>query len=199
MSSTKTRQRLAYPVTRRCDQVDNYFGTHVADPFRWLEDANSAETAAWVKDENAVTRSFVDPLPSRDTIRARMTQLWDFEKFGSPSKHGERTFYYHNSGLQNQYVLFVVDTPDAQPRVLLDPNTLSADGTVALSGTSTTKDGSLMAYSISRAGSDWQEWHVRDVATGNDLPDVIMWSKFSGASWLKDNSGFFYSRYAEPS
>jgi prolyl oligopeptidase len=197
MKTHHSLRALPYPVARRCDQVDNYFGTTVADPFRWLEDANSAETAAWVQAENTVTRGFLDPLSSRDHIRRRMTELWDFEKFGSPGKHGDRTFYYHNSGLQNQYVMYVID-PGAEPRVLLDPNTLSQDGTVALSGTATTRDGTLMAYSISRAGSDWQEWHVRDVASGADLPDVIKWSKFSGAAWLKDKSGFFYSRYDEP-
>jgi len=199
MTSLTKKIGLSYPLARRCDQVDDYFGTKVADPYRWLEDANSEETASWVNAQNQVVRSFLEPLSSRDAIRARLTELFDYEKIGSPSQHGDRTFFYRNSGLQNQYVLYVVDSAGAEPRVLLDPNTLSTDGTVALSGTSITDDGKLMAYSISRSGSDWQEWRVRDIASGADLGDEIMWSKFSGASWLPDNSGFFYSRYDKPS
>ena len=189
---------LAYPATRKTDVVDDYFGTKVADPYRWLEDDNSAETKAWVEAQNKVTFAYLEQIPARAKIRDRITQLWDFEKFSSPLKRGKLYFYSHNTGLQNQFVLFVTEDPKAKGRVLLDPNTLSKDGTVALSGMSLTEDGGRLAYSVSVAGSDWQTWKVRDVATGKDLPDEIQWSKASGAAWLKDGSGFFYSRYEAP-
>ena len=187
-----------YPSTRKGGVVDDFFGTKVADPYRWLEDDNSAETKAWVEAQNKVTFAYLEQIPQRAKIRERMTRLWDFEKFSAPFKRGKRYFYSYNTGLQNQSVLFVTEDPKAQGRVLLDPNTLSKDGTVALSGASFTEDGGLMAYAVSVAGSDWQTWKVRDVATGKDLPDEIRWSKASGASWLKDGSGFFYSRYETP-
>ncbi|HJV37342.1 MAG TPA: prolyl oligopeptidase family serine peptidase [Geothrix sp.] len=189
---------LTYPPTRKGDVVDDFFGTKVADPYRWLEDDNSAETKAWVEAQNKVTFAYLAQIPQRATIRERMTRLWDFEKFSAPFKRGGRYFYSYNTGLQNQSVLYVTEDPKAKGRVLLDPNTLSKDGTVALSGASFTEDGGLMAYSVSVAGSDWQTWKVRDVATGKDLYDEIRWSKASGASWLKDGSGFFYSRYEAP-
>ncbi len=189
---------LSYPVTRKADVVEDFFGTKVTDPYRWLEDDNSAETKAWVEAQNKVTYGYLEQIPQRGKIRERITRLWDFEKFSTPFKRGKRYFYSYNSGLQNQAVLFVTEDPKARGRVLLDPNTLSKDGTAALSGMSLTVDGRLMAYSISVAGSDWQTWKVRDVATGRDLPDDIRWSKASGAAWLKDGSGFFYSRYEAP-
>ena len=189
---------LASPPTRRADVVEDYFGTPVADPYRWLEDDNSAETKAWVEAQNKVTYGYLEQIPERDTLRARLTKLQNFERFGVPHKQGGQTFYTHNSGLQNQAVLFVLADPAQPARVLLDPNTLSKDGTVALSGTSISEDGRLLAYSVSTAGSDWQTWKVRDVATGKDLGDEIRWSKFSGAAWRKDGSGFFYSRYDAP-
>jgi len=189
---------LSYPVTRKAEVVEEFFGTKVADPYRWLEDDNSAETKAWVEAQNKVTFGYLAQIPGRDKIRARITQLWDYEKYSAPFKRGKHYFYSHNTGLQNQAVLFVTGDPKAKGRVLLDPNTLSHDGTVALSGISLTEDGRLLAYSISVAGSDWQTWKVREVATGKDLPDEIRWSKASGASWLKDGSGFFYSRYEAP-
>ncbi len=189
---------LTYPPTRKGDVVDDFFGTKVADPYRWLEDDNSAETKAWVEAQNKVTFAYLAQIPQRATIRERMTRLWDFEKFSAPFKRGGRYFYSYNTGLQNQSVLYVTEDPKAKGRVLLDPNTLSKDGTVALSGASFTEDGGLMAYSVSVAGSDWQTWKVRDVATGKDLSDEIRWSKASGASWLKDGTGFFYSRYEAP-
>ncbi|WP_243315983.1 prolyl oligopeptidase family serine peptidase [Geothrix paludis] len=189
---------LTYPLTRKGDVVDDFFGTKVADPYRWLEDDSSAETKAWVEAQNKVTFAYLAQIPQRATIRERMTRLWDFEKFTAPFKRGGRYFYSYNTGLQNQSVLYVTEDPKAKGRVLLDPNTLSKDGTVALSGASFTEDGGLMAYSVSVAGSDWQTWKVRDVATGKDLSDEIRWSKASGASWLKDGSGFFYSRYEAP-
>ncbi len=189
---------LTYPPTRKGDVVDDFFGTKVADPYRWLEDDNSAETKAWVEAQNKVTFAYLAQIPQRTTIRERMARLWDFEKFSAPFKRGGRYFYSYNTGLQNQSVLYVTEDPKAKGRVLLDPNTLSKDGTVALSGASFTEDGGLMAYSVSVAGSDWQTWKVREVATGKDLADEIRWSKASGASWLKDGSGFFYSRYEAP-
>jgi len=189
---------LTYPLTRKADVVDDFFGTKVADPFRWLEDDNSAETKAWVEAQNKVTYGYLEQIPQRAKIRERITKLWDFEKYSAPFKRGKRYFYSYNTGLQNQAVLYVTEDPRAQGRVLLDPNTLSKDGTVALSGISLTEDGRLMAYSVSVAGSDWQTWKVRDVATGKDLSDEIQWSKASGASWRKDGSGFFYSRYEAP-
>ena len=189
---------LTYPPTRTVDQTDNYHGTVVADPYRWLEDGDSPETAAWVEAQNAVTFGYLRALPQREAIRARLTQLWDYERFSLPYKKGSRYFYSRNNGLQNQSVLFVSETLGGEGRLLLDPNTLSPDGTIALSGTAVSEDGKYMAYSVSVAGSDWQEWRVRDIATLADLPDVIQWSKFSGASWTHDSKGFFYSRFDAP-
>ncbi len=189
---------LNYPKAKTVDQVDDYHGTKVADPYRWLEDTDSADTAAWVEAENKLTFGYLDQIPYRATIRERLTKLWNFERFGVPQQQGGHYFYQHNSGLQNQSVLLVADSLNAEPRVLLDPNTLSSDGTVALGGMSFSDDGTLMAYGTQASGSDWTEWHVRDVATGKDLPDLLKWVKFSGASWNKDNKGFYYSRYDEP-
>jgi len=189
---------LTYPATRKADVVDDFFGTKVADPYRWLEDDNSEETKAWVEAQNKVTFGYLEQIPERAKIQERITKLWNFEKFSAPFKKGRNTFYTHNSGLQNQAVLFVASGSTRQGRVLLDPNTLSKDGTVALSGMSVTEDGRLLAYSVSTAGSDWQTWKVRDVATGKDLADDVRWSKFSGAAWMKDGSGFFYSSYDAP-
>jgi len=189
---------LVYPKAKTVDQVDDYHGVKVADPYRWLEDTDSADTKTWVEAENKLTFDYLDKLPYRSAIRDRLLKLWNYERFSVPSLHGGRYFYEHNTGLQNQSVLFVADSLNAEPRVLLDPNTLSSDGTVALSGTSLSDDGTLMAYGTATSGSDWMEWHVRDVGTGKDLPDQIKWVKFSGASWAKDGKGFFYSRYDEP-
>ncbi|HTZ83840.1 MAG TPA: prolyl oligopeptidase family serine peptidase [Candidatus Acidoferrales bacterium] len=189
---------LIYPTAKKVDQVDDYHGVKVADPYRWLEDTDSAETKDWVEAENKLTFSYLEKIPYREAIRKRMTKLWNYERFTVPELEGGRYFFQHNDGLQNQNELFVADSLTAEPRMLLDPNTLSADGTVALSGTAITEDGKLMAYGTAASGSDWQEWHVRDVSTGKDLPDLIKWVKFSGASWTKDGKGFFYSRYDEP-
>lgn len=189
---------LTYPKAKTVDQVDDYHGTKVADPYRWLEDTDSADTKAWVEAENKLTFSYLDQIPYRAAIRERLLKLWNYERFTAPELEGGRYFYQHNNGLQNQNVLLVSESLNAEPRVLLDPNTLSADGTVALAGRAITDDGKLMAYGTAASGSDWTEWHVRDVATGNDLPDLIKWVKFSDASWTKDDKGFFYSRYDEP-
>ena len=189
---------LVYPKAKTVDQVDDYHGVKVSDPYRWLEDTDSADTHDWVEAENKLTFSYLDKIPYRGAIRDRLTKLWNYERFTVPGQQGGRYFYGHNDGLQNQDVLLVADSLNAPPRVLLDPNTLSSDGTVALAGTAITDDGKLMAYGTAVSGSDWLEWHVRDVDTGKDLPDLIKWVKFSGASWTKDNKGFFYSRYDEP-
>ena len=184
-----------YPETRRSDQADNYHGTLVADPYRWLEDTDSPETQAWIAAQNRVTRNFLDRIPARSAIHKRLTELWDYPKFGVIYPRGGRYFQLRNSGLQNQDVLVVMEDPDGEARLLLDPNRLSDDGTVALTNWSVSPDGSLLAYATSASGSDWLRWQVRDVETGADLPDRIEWSKFSGAEWLPDSSGFFYCRY----
>jgi len=189
---------ITYPPAKKLDVVDDYHGTKIADPYRWLEDDNSDETKAWVKAQNAVTFGYLDAIPQRDVIRERLTKLWNYERFGSPHRKGGRVFFTHNTGLQNQAVLKVAESLDAEPRVLLDPNTLSADGTTSLTDYAPSEDGKLLAYGLSKAGSDWTELHVRDVSTGADREDLIKWVKFSGISWAKDGSGFYYSRYDEP-
>ncbi|MDQ3585706.1 MAG: prolyl oligopeptidase family serine peptidase [Pyrinomonadaceae bacterium] len=196
--TVSTANKIAYPETRKAEQVDNFHGVSIADPYRWLEDLDSPATQAWVEAQNKLTFGYLAQIPQRALIKERLTKLWNYERYGVPSKEGDRYVYSKNDGLQNQSVLYTVPTLDAPPRVLLDPNKLSADGTVALAGTSFTDDGKQMAYGLATSGSDWTEWRVRDVETGKDLPDVIKWVKFSGASWTKDGKGFFYSRYAEP-
>jgi prolyl oligopeptidase len=198
LATAQPASRLAYPKTRAIDQVDDYFGTKVKDPYRWLEDDNSAETKAWVEAQNEVTFAWLGTIPQRKSIEARLRQLWDYERFGLPSREGPWYVFSRNSGLQNQSVVYRARSLDAEPEVLLDPNTLSADGTVALGGASFSDDGSLLAWATSSGGSDWREWRVREVATGKDLGDHLLWSKFAGASWRKDGSGFYYSRYAAP-
>lgn len=193
-----SHQPLTYPTTRQADQVDDYHGTKVADPYRWLEDPDSDETKAWVEAQNKVTFGYLEDIPQRESLKQRITKLWNYEKYGIPYKEGNRYFYFKNDGLQNQSVLYTLTSLDGEPRVLIDPNTLSEDGTIALSGIAISDDGNRMAYGLSTSGSDWQEWKVRDVETGYDLSDHLKWVKFSGASWTTDNQGFFYSRYDEP-
>jgi prolyl oligopeptidase len=187
-----------YPEAPRSDTVDDYHGTRVADPYRPLEDPDAPATRDWIEAENKLTHAFLDGIPARDKIKKRLTELWDYEKFSVPFKEGARYFYSRNSGLQNQSVLYTTSALDAEPKVLLDPNTLSDDGTVALSGTSPSDDGNLLAYGLASAGSDWQEWKVRDVSSGVDRDDLLKWIKFSDAVWSKDSRGFYYSRYPEP-
>jgi prolyl oligopeptidase len=189
-----------YPTTRQADVVDDYFGTKVKDPYRWLEDDNSPETKAWVEAQNAVTFAFLESIPERAAIRERLTELWDYERYGLPSREGPWYVFSRNDGLQNQSVMYRTKALEAAPEVLLDPNTLSEDGTVALApgGTAFTDDGRYLAWATSSGGSDWRTWRVREVATGKDRPDLVEWSKFSSAAWKKDGSGFFYSRFAEP-
>lgn len=189
---------VKYPETKKSDVIETIHGVNIPDPYRWLEDDNSPETKAWVEAQNKVTFAYLSQIPEREKIRQRLEQLWDYERFGIPFKRGDRYFISRNSGLQNQAVIFTMDALDREPRVVLDPNTFSEDGTVALSGLSPSRNGNLLAYGVSRSGSDWQEWKVRDVQTGQDLPDLVEWVKFSGVSWLADGSGFFYSRYDTP-
>jgi len=190
--------RTEYPQTHTVDQVDDYHGTLVADPYRWLEETDSPQTRDWIEAQNALTFGFLAGIPARDGIRRRLTELWDYAKASAPVERGGRYFQLRNTGLQNQDVLVVMAAPDGEGQVLLDPNTLSADGTVALTGWSLSDDGRRLAYATSASGSDWLTWRVRDVTTGQDLPDLIEWSKFSGAEWRKDGSGFYYARYDAP-
>jgi prolyl oligopeptidase len=187
-----------YPATPKGEVVDDYHGTKVADPYRWLEDLDAPQTQSWVEAQNHVTFDYLATVPGRDGIRERLTRLWDFEKYEIPFKEGGRYFYARNNGVQNQSVLYTLTKLDGEPAKLLDPNTFSKDGTVALSGLQASRDGKFLAYGVSRSGSDWQEWKVRAVPGGKDLPDLLKWIKFSSVSWLPDGSGFFYCRYEEP-
>lgn len=198
MSTSIIAQTTSAPPTRKGEQVDVYHGSNVADPYRWLEDDNSEETKAWVKAQNAVTDKYLESLPQRGPVKKLYKELFNFEKFGIPFKEGGRYFYTRNDGLQQQSVLYTVKSLNDTPTVALDPNTLSKDGTVATTGTVVSRDGKYLAYGIASGGSDWQEWKVRDLATGMDLPDVIKWVKFSTAEWTPDGKGFFYSRYDAP-
>lgn len=189
---------IQYPTARRSDHVDQYHGTTVADPYRWLEELDTEETQAWVKAQNEITFDYLERIPQRKEIEERLTKLWNYERFGLPAKRDSRYFYTHNNGLQNQSVLYVTDSLDAKPRLLLDPNKLSEDGTVALAGWSASKDGKYLAYGLAADGSDWREWKVMDVATGETLDDHLKWVKFSGVSWRPDNAGIYYSRYDAP-
>ena len=191
--------KLAYPTAKKVQQVDDFFGAKVADPYRWLENSDAPDTRAWIEAENKVTFGYLEQIPERARLKARLDEIWDYERYGTPSREGAYYIFSKVAGSkQRQPILYKAKALDAAPEVLLDPNPISADGTVALGGASFTKDGRYMAYSLAAAGSDWIEWRVRDVATSQDLPDLVKWSKFSGASWLKDGSGFYYSRYSEP-
>jgi len=187
---------LKYPQTKKVNQVDDYFGTKVSDPYRWLEDDNSTETKAWVDEENKVTFSYLDKIPFRDKVKKRLTQLWNYEKLSAPIKKAGMYFSFYNNGLQNQAVLCVQKSLKDARIDLLDPNKLSADGTVSFSGWDVSKDGKYLAYGISKAGSDWVEINVLDIATKKQLADKIEWVKFSEISWYKN--GFYYSRYDAP-
>jgi len=187
-----------YPDAARGDHVDQYHGVAVPDPYRWMEEIDSPQTRAWVQAQDKVSSAYLGALPHRVEIARRLKEIWNFERWSAPEKYGSNWFYTHNDGLQNQAVLFVTANPADKGRVLLDPNALSADGTVSLRETSVSDDGRLLAYALSDGGSDWQIWHVRDVATGADLPDTLRWSKFGGGSWLKDGRGFYYTVYDAP-
>jgi prolyl oligopeptidase len=192
--------KVTYPDTRRVDVVDTLHGKAVPDPYRWLEQdpRTSPEVAQWIEAENKVTRAWFDEVPGRDGIRDRLKAVWNYERFSSPRLAGGRWYYTHNTGLQNQAVLFAVDSPAGTPVKVLDPNEWAADGTVALAAWDASDDGRYLAYARAGAGSDWLEWRVRDLAAGRDLDDRIEWTKFTNASWTIDGKGFFYSRYDAP-
>lgn len=189
---------LPYPETPRGEVVDNYFGTEVADPYRWLEDDTSAETAAWVEAENAVTADYLEQIPFRNAIRERLTALWDFPKESAPAPHGDYNYYYYNDGLQSQSVLYREPAGGGGREVFLDPNSLSDDGTVALAALAFSEDDRYVAYAAAASGSDWVKIHVMETATGRLLDDRIEWVKNSGASWAPDSEGFYYSAYDAP-
>ncbi len=196
VACTPKQPTLVYPETAKDNTVDTYFGTQVADPYRWLENDTSAATAAWVEAENKVTNEYLSHIPYRTQLLDRLTKLADYEKIGTPFKKHGKYYFSKNDGLQNQSVLYVQDSLTDTPRVFLDPNKLSDDGTVALSGLSFSNDGKYAAYTISRSGSDWREIYVMDLATGKLLDDHLLWVKFSNASWKGD--GFYYSAYDAP-
>ena len=189
--------KIEYPQTRKVEQTDDYHGTKISDAYRWLEDDNSAETKTWVEAQNKLTFAYLNQIPQREKIKARLTELWNYERYSAPLKAGKHYFYTKNDGLQNQSVWYIAESPTDPGRVFLDPNKLSTDGTVALSGLRFTDDGKLAAYGLATAGSDRTEWRVKDVETGQDLNDVLKPNRQGGVSWLKDNSGFFYSRFPE--
>ncbi|WP_145088203.1 prolyl oligopeptidase family serine peptidase [Anatilimnocola aggregata] len=190
--------KFTYPETARGEQIDDYHGTKVADPYRWLEEPDSDATKAWVIAQNKLTFDYLEKIPQRKAIRARLEELWNFERFGLPRVRHGKYFYTRNDGLQNQSVLYVTNGLHGEPRLLLDPNKLSADGTVALGDWVVSDDGRWMAYSLAAAGSDWNDWRVLNVETSENEIDHLKWVKFSGASWTNDNAGFYYSRYDEP-
>ncbi len=190
--------KLQYPTTRSVEQFDDYHGTRMRDPYRWLEDSDAPETRAWIAAQNELTTSCLERIPAREQFRRRLSELWDHARVGATWQRGGRYFQFRNSGLQNQSVLYVMRTLDDDGEVLLDPNALSSDGTVALTNWSLSRDGRFLAYALSSSGSDWQTWRVRDVHMRDDLPDRIEWSKFGPATWLHDGSGFYYTRFDEP-
>ncbi len=189
---------LNYPDARRDDTVsDDYFGTPVADPYRWLEDPDAPESRTWIEAQNTLTQGWIGAIDARKTWRDRLEKLWNYERFGLPHEKAGRYFFTHNDGLQDQAILYVADSPTGDKTVLLDPNTLSEDGTISLAGYAVSEDGTKLAYGLSDGGSDWRTWRVRDIATGKDTNDVVEWVKFSGASWTHDGAGFFYGRYPD--
>jgi prolyl oligopeptidase len=185
-------QPLEYPRAKRTDIVDDYFGTKVPDPYRWLEDTDSPETQEWVKAENEITSAYLNKLADREPFKERLTNLLNYERYTAPSWEGHRYLYRKNDGLQNQSVIYTQKNLSEAPKVLLDPNQLASDGTVAVTSTTVSNDSRLLAYGISASGSDWNVIRVRDIDTDQDLPDVIKWVKFSEPSWTKDSKGFFY-------
>ncbi len=189
---------LVYPAAARGDHVDEYHGVRVPDPYRWMEDIDSRQTRAWVEAESRLSSGYLAAIPGRAAIAQRLQRIWNFERWSAPEKHGSFWFYTHNDGLQNQSVVMVTSDPGRPAHALLDPNGLSKDGTVALRERAISDDGRFFAYALSDAGSDWQTWRIREVATGKDLADEIRWSKAGGGSWRKDDSGFYYTAYEPP-
>ena len=198
IATVAVSQTLEYPKAQRGDVVDDYFGTKVPDPYRWLEDTDSLETVAWVKAENLLTGTYMEKLADRSPFRDELTKLLNYQRYTVPEYEGNRYVYRKNDGLQNQSVIYTLKNLSDEPTVLLDPNQLASDGTVAVTGTAVSEDGRLLAYGIAASGSDWNEIRVRDIEANKDLPDVVKWVKFSGPSWTKDSQGFFYARFPEP-
>jgi prolyl oligopeptidase len=200
IAAAAAEPRLHYPPTRRLDLVETLHGVQVADPYRWLEEdvRQSKEVADWVAAQNKLTSQYLAAIPQREKIRKRLTELWDFAQYSSPFKEGGHYFYFKNDGLQNQSVLYVMDSLEGEPRVLIDPNTWSKDGTIALSGVVPSEDGKYLAYGVAEAGSDWTTWRVLDIVSGKPIADELKWTKFTRPAWTKDSKGFFYSRYEEP-
>ena len=190
--------KYEYPEAHKGADVDDFHGTQVSDPYRWLEDPDSDETMKWVDAENAITRKYIDSFSGRDKLQQRMTEIWNYERYSTPYRKGEYYIYTKNDGLQNQSVMYVQKSLDGEARVLIDPNTFSDDGTVALSGTHFSHDGKYVVYGVSKSGSDRQELFIRNVDTGKDFDDHIKWTKFAGVAWKKDKSGFYYNRFPEP-
>jgi prolyl oligopeptidase len=198
LASVAVGQPFEYPKARKGDVVDDYFGTKVADPYRWLEDTDSPETTAWINSEVQTTSTYLDKLPDRAAFKERLTSLLKFERYTSPSWEGQRYIFRENTGLQNQSVIYTVKDLTDAPSVLLDPNQLSSDGTVSVSDVDASDDGKLVAYGVAASGSDWNEIRVRQIDSGRDLPDSVKWIKFSGPRWTNDSKGFFYARFPEP-
>ncbi len=191
-------ERLPYPVAAKGDVVDDYAGTKVPDPYRWMEALDSKEVADWVAASNAVTDPYLAKLPLRAHFNTRLTELWNYPRVGVPVIEGGKLFYAKNTGLQRQSPVFVRSSATAPPTLVIDPNAISEDGSVSLSQWSPSPDAKLLAYGLSEGGADWNTIRVRDIASGNDLSDEIQWMRFSGISWTHDSRGFFYSRYPEP-
>ena len=197
ITDTAVAKKYKYPEARKADVVENYHGTQVADPYRWMEDPDAEETIEWVTAQNALTTKYVDT-PAREKIEERLTILWNYPRYSLPYKKGDRYFFSKNDGLQNQSVFYMQKSLDSEPVVVIDPNTLSEDGTIALGGRAISKDGSLLAYGLSTSGSDWQEYYVRNIDTGQDYDDHLKWTKFTSIAWKHDNSGFYYNRFPDP-
>lgn len=198
VSAAPAQSGFDYPKPRKSEQVDDYHGTKVYDPYRWMEDTTSADTQSWIEAENRLTSSYLSTIPERARIKARLTEIWNYERYSSPTKIGKKYIYSKNDGLQNQSVLYIADAINDPGKIFFDPNKLSADGTAALSGSSFTDDGKLWAYGVAKSGSDRTEWKVMNVETGEHLSDTLRPNRQGGVSWLKDNSGFFYNRFPEP-
>ena len=192
----KAPEELRYPKTEMGSVVDTYFDTTIADPYRWLEDDYARETKTWVSKQNAFTNSYMRRIPFRHKIEKRLTEIWNYPSQGAPFKKGDKYYFYKNDGLQNQSVIYVQDSPSSDAKIFMDPNQLSNDGTIALGGTYFSNDHKYMGYSINRAGSDWQEFYVKNLSTGELLPDHLTWIKFSGMAWQGD--GFYYKKYPTP-
>ncbi len=192
--------KLSYPTARTVEQVDDFHGTAVSDPYRWMEDLDSPELKTWIDGQNAVVQQYLADAPGRDKIKTRLSELWNYERYGAilPSKHGTRYVYSRNDGLKNQFIVYAQDQLDGEPRVLLDPNTLSSDGTIALAETGFSDDGKLFAYSLSDGGSDWRTIKVRNIETGEDLPDEVRWAKFTGIAFDHAGTGFYYTAFDPP-